>query len=66
MKDYFSKVFTQPNALELATQELADAERELLSAQTAVDYAKAMVSYNEDRVRRLRTFINTNSAPVEM
>lgn len=47
-------MFRTPTAQELAQRELAEAERQLLEAQTAMEYAKAAVTYNQDRIRRLR------------
>lgn len=47
-------LFRRPSPLEQARSELADAERQLLTAQSAVDYAQALVSYHGQRVRRLR------------
>lgn len=43
--------------LELASRELATAELEKLSAQTAQEYAACIVSYNTSRIGRLRAFI---------
>lgn len=43
----------------LAVKELQIARSELLAAQTAREYAAAMVRYNEDRVSRLtRTVVS--------
>lgn len=52
-------LYRKKTPLELASEELADAERLLLEAQSGVEYAKAMVSYNADRVKRLRAYIAT-------
>ena len=46
-------MFKKPSADVLAVQELEEAKRQLLMAQSGLDYALAMVKYNEDRVRRL-------------
>lgn len=43
--------------LELATRELDQAKRELLEAQTGQDYAKRMVEYHSDRVKRLSIYV---------
>lgn len=45
--------FKQPSADVLAVMELEDAQRQLLAAQSALDYATAMVAYNTERVARL-------------
>lgn len=46
--------YRAPSAAELAARELADAQRELLAAQSAREYADAMVSFNQRRVTRLQ------------
>lgn len=50
-------VFRTPSALELAAKELADAERQLLAAHSAREYADAMVTYHGERIFRLRKYI---------
>lgn len=45
--------FKKPSADVLAMMELEEAKRQLLSAQSGLEYAKAMVAYNEERVTRL-------------
>ena len=46
-------LFKTPSADVLAARELDDARRELLEAQTALDYARSIVDYNTQRIRRL-------------
>ena len=41
--------------------ELAEAEHALLRAETGVEYAQALVTYNKNRVKRLKAY----QAPVE-
>lgn len=50
-------VFRTPTPLEMAAKELADAERALLEASTAREYATAMVDYNNERIYRLRKYL---------
>lgn len=50
-------IFRTPTALEIAARELAQAERALLEAETAREYATAMVDYNNERIHRLRRYI---------
>lgn len=50
----FSNPFTLPTAEQLARKELAEAERELLVAQSTQEYANRMAEYHGDRIRRLR------------
>jgi len=42
---------------EMAAAELADAELHRLEAQTAVEYASSVVSYEDARIKRLRKFL---------
>lgn len=50
----FTNPFTLPTAEQLARKELAEAERELLVAQSTQEYATRMAEYHSDRIRRLR------------
>ena len=50
----FRRLFATPSARELAQRELDEAERELLKAQTAMDYAACMVDYHQARIVRLK------------
>ena len=50
-------LFTTPTATELAAKELAEAQRQLLSAQTAEEYARSMVAYNSQRIARLKDIV---------
>jgi hypothetical protein len=47
-----------PSPLKIAIEELQQAERELLKAYTAKDYAHNMANYHMDRINRLKDFIN--------
>lgn len=49
--------FRTPSPEEMMVKELGDARRALLEAQSARDYAIAMVSYHETRIDRLRAQI---------
>ena len=59
MLKYLKKLFAQPSVLELATQEIAIAEREKMEAETALDYARSIVDYNNARIKRLNNTIET-------
>lgn len=50
-------IFRTPSATELAARELDQAERSLLEAQSAREYADAMVTYHGDRIDRLRRYL---------
>lgn len=58
MTSDFLKIFTKPTALQVAAVELAEAEHELLKAESGVEYAASMVTYNLARVKRLRSFVS--------
>lgn len=62
LKDLLKDVFRVPTAEALAVTELEDAKRQLLHAQTALDYSKRMVDYHSDRIKRLTAYV-ANNAP---
>jgi hypothetical protein len=43
--------------LEMATKELVEAQRSELEAQSAVEFSNSIVTYNRQRVSRLRAYI---------
>lgn len=55
---YMRLVFAKPTPLELAAEELVQAERANLEAETGRDYADALVKYNTARIARLRKYIS--------
>lgn len=57
-----TSLFRKPTADEMAQQELAQARRDLLAAQSGSDYARRMVEYHGDRVKRLSQFLSTAAA----
>ena len=50
-------MFRIPTAAELAKKELEDTKRALLEAQSAFEYAGAMVDYHTKRLRRLQSVV---------
>ena len=52
IKDIF-KVITPAQAI---AAELAEAEHQLLRAESGVEYAAALVTYNKNRVKRLKAY----------
>lgn len=56
----FLKLFETPSASRLAQVELDTAKRELLKAQTAVEYARNIAAYNQERITRLEQFVVNN------
>ena len=57
-----SAAFRLPTADVLAVRELEEAKRELLRSQSAQDYAKRMVEYHQDRVKRLTAYTTKEQA----
>ena len=57
IKDYFRL----PSAKELAAKELETAQRKLLEALSAQEYAKRMADYHPDRIKRLTTYLRDES-----
>lgn len=55
-------IFTKPSARVLAQRELEDAQRELLSAQSACEYSRRIAEYHTDRIRRLTAFLKGEGA----
>ena len=61
MIDVFKRAMRRTTPLELAAKELAEAELAKLTAQTAQEWASAIVQYNTNRIARLRSFIAATS-----
>ena len=51
--DLIKEPFKKPTPLEMIAAELADAHLSKLEAETAVEYAQSIVSYNVTRIERL-------------
>lgn len=57
---FLMSLFQLPPVHIQAERELQDAQRELLAAESAAEYAKRIAEYQKDRIRRLTAFLNTN------
>jgi hypothetical protein len=57
MIDQFKDYFRLPSAKELAAKELEMAQRKLLEALSAQEYAKRMGDYHSDRIKRLTAYL---------
>jgi hypothetical protein len=57
IKDIFKTI----SPAEAIAAELAEAEHQLLKAETGVEYAQALVTYNKNRIKRLKAYL----APTE-
>lgn len=51
------RAFRRLTPYEIAARELANAELERLAAQSAVEYAQSVVTYNDARIKRLRKML---------
>ena len=49
----YKRLTTTPTPLEMEAQELVQAQRAKLEAESACDYAYSMVEYNTNRIERL-------------
>ena len=61
MIDQLKNYFRLPSAKELAAKELEMAQRKLLEALSAQEYAKRMADYHQDRIKRLSTYLRDES-----
>ena len=52
-----TRIIRRLTPVEMAAAELADAELHRLEAQSAVEYASSVVSYEDARIKRLRKFL---------
>jgi hypothetical protein len=57
MFEQLSEIMRPPSAEVIAQKEFEDASRELLKAQSAKEYAEALVTYHKARVERLTEFL---------
>mgnify|MGYP000337787929 CR=1 FL=1 len=58
----FIETFRRPSAEVIAQRELEDAKRELLSAQSAAEYAKNMANYHKERIVRITKMLSESIA----
>jgi hypothetical protein len=54
-----SRLFRKPTAAEKAAQLLADAELARIDYQNTAEWAAAMVSYEDQKIRRLRGYLKS-------
>jgi hypothetical protein len=57
-----ARLLQPPTPLKLAEDELVHAQRELLKAHTAEEYAHHMANYHAERIERLIEYINQQKA----
>ena len=56
--DSIKTAFGRLTLLEIAAEELAEAERKKMEAQTGVEYSSAIVTYRTAQIKRLKQTIN--------
>ncbi len=61
MIDQLKNYFRLPSPKELAAKELEMAQRKLLEALSAQEYAKRMAEYHQDRIKRLSAYLKEES-----
>ena len=57
----FLRTFRKPSARTLAHIEFEDAQRSLLAAHSAVEYAQSLVTYHQARVSRLEAYLKESA-----
>jgi hypothetical protein len=57
MINILKEYFRLPSAKELAAKELETAQRKLLDALSAQEYARRMSDYHADRIKRLSAYL---------
>ncbi len=57
IKQDIKAIFGKITPIQTAANELADAELALLRAETGVEWAAAQVTYNKQRVKRLKAYL---------
>ena len=55
--EFLRVMFKRITPFEAIVVELMEAEHELLKAETGVEYAAALVTYNKNRVKRLKAYM---------
>lgn len=63
--DFFYSFLAPATPLELAVQELVEAERAKLLSETGKEWAEASVTYNTARIKRLKAFISAKTKEQE-
>ena len=56
------RMLQPPTTIKLAEEELLHAQRELLKAHSAQEYARHMANYHHERIERLIDFIDQQKA----
>lgn len=54
---FMKRMFKRTTPLQAVADELAEAEMQLLKAETGVEYAQSLVNFNRSRVKRLKAYL---------
>jgi hypothetical protein len=65
MIDYLKYLFGRLSLLQIASAELAEAERSKMAAHSVQEHATAIISYEAARIKRLKAQINELSKAKE-
>lgn len=57
IKQDIKAIFGKITPIQTAANELAEAELALLRAETGVEYAASLVTYNRQRIKRLKAYL---------
>lgn len=55
-------IFQRKSPRDIAQAELEEAVRQLLLAQSGQEYAARMVQYHQDRIKRLKAYVEASGA----
>ena len=58
------EMFKMPTPIEVAAKQLATAELELLKAETGVEFATSLVSFNKAQIKRLKSYVSAKAVEV--
>ncbi len=59
------EMYKSVTPVQAIVRELAEAEMALLKAETGVEWAQASVTYNKNRIKRLKAYLATTEEPKE-
>ena len=57
IKQWIAQAMRKLTPIEMATIELVEAQRSQFEAESAVEYAQSVVTYNRARIARLRAYL---------
>ncbi len=61
--NYIKNAFRMLTPLEMAMKELVEAQQSELGAQSAVEFSQSIVTYNRQRVARLKAYVSKETTP---